>query len=120
MEGIKRFLTTKGDHQKRSNQAFWFCFCFRRMFKLKMAEPPQDIVDLFNDYSDNGVMTIENLCEFLKDFQGENNDTTFESAQAIFDSLKHLHVFQRRGLHLDAFFKYLFGDLNPPLAPLGV
>ncbi|KMT05047.1 hypothetical protein BVRB_7g172050 [Beta vulgaris subsp. vulgaris] len=90
------------------------------MFKLKMAEPPQDIVDLFNDYSDNGVMTIENLCEFLKDFQGENNATTFESAQAIFDSLKHLHVFQRRGLHLDAFFKYLFGDLNPPLAPLGV
>lgn len=89
------------------------------MFKLRMAEPPEDIVSLFNEYSDNGVMTVERLHKFLVEFQGEDK-ATLEYAQAIFNSLKHHHVFHRRGLHLDAFFRYLFGDLNPPLAPVGV
>ncbi|XP_021715541.1 phosphoinositide phospholipase C 2-like [Chenopodium quinoa] len=102
-----------------SKQAYEFCFCYRRMFKLRMAEPPEDVVNLFNEYSDNGVMTVEILHKFLVDFQGEEK-ATLEHAQAIFNSLKHHHVFHRRGLNLDAFFRYLFGDLNPPLAPLGV
>ena len=102
-----------------TKQAYEFCFCYRRMFKLKMAEPPEDVVNIFNKYSDNGLMSIERLHHFLVDFQGEEK-ATYDHAQNIFNSLKHLHVFQRKGLHLDDFFKYLFGDLNPPLAPLGV
>ncbi|CAO2840854.1 unnamed protein product [Amaranthus hypochondriacus] len=102
-----------------TKQAYEFCFCYRRMFKLKMAEPPEDVVNIFNNYSDNGVMSIERFHNFLVDFQGEEK-ATYDHAQNIFNSLKHLHVFQRKGLHLDDFFKYLFGDLNPPLAPLGV
>ncbi|KNA12041.1 hypothetical protein SOVF_129540 isoform A [Spinacia oleracea] len=115
MEEIKRFLTLKGDQGRKSKQAYKFCFCFRRIFKLKMAEPPQDIVDLFNDYSDNGVMTVENLHKFLTEFQGENH--TIESAQDLFNRIKHLPVFLRRGLNLDAFFLYLLGEQNPPLDP---
>ena len=84
-----------------------------------MAEPPEEIVNLFNQYSDNGLVTVEKLHKFLVEFQ-EEEKATFDDAQAIFNNLKHLHVFPRRGLHLDAFFRYLFGDLNPPVAPIGV
>ncbi|XP_074303053.1 phosphoinositide phospholipase C 2-like [Silene latifolia] len=102
-----------------SKQAFGFCFCFRRMFKLNIAEPPIDVVNLFNQYSENGVMTVEQLHKFLVEFQ-EEDEATVDDAQAILHSLKHLHVFHRRGLHLDHFFRFLFGDLNSPLASLGV
>ncbi|CAO2825131.1 unnamed protein product [Amaranthus hypochondriacus] len=114
MDVIRRFYT-RGDHRNRST--YRICFCFRLMFRLKLAEPPQEIVDLFNDYSKNGVMTVENLQEFLREFQEEQNYV--EKAESIFNSLKHLHVFQRSGLHLHAFFKYLTGDLNSPLAHQG-
>ncbi|KAL2945557.1 Phosphoinositide phospholipase C 2 [Bienertia sinuspersici] len=104
-----------------SKQAYMFCFCYRRMFKLRMGEPPQDIVNLFNEYSDNGIMTFDMLHKFLVDFQGDEEDKhTLDYVHAIFNSLNHHHVFQRKGLNLEAFFRYLFGDLNPPLAPLGV
>lgn len=84
-----------------------------------MAEPPQDVVNLFHDYSDNGVMSVEMLHKFLLDYQSEDM-STLEDAQAILNNLNRLHVFPRRGLHIDDFFRYLFGDLNPPLALLGV
>ncbi|KAL2898740.1 Phosphoinositide phospholipase C 1, partial [Bienertia sinuspersici] len=83
-----------------------------------MAEPPQDINDMFNGYSNNEVMTIENLHKFLTDFQGEN--CSLEGVQNIFNGLTHLHIFQRRGLQLDDFFRYLLGDLNPPLFSLEI
>ncbi|KAL9238688.1 hypothetical protein vseg_013078 [Gypsophila vaccaria] len=102
-----------------SKQSYLSCFCFRRMFKLNMAEPPEDVVKVFSQYSEHGVMTVEKLHKFLVDFQGEDT-TTIDDAQAIFHSLKHHHVFQRRGLHFDAFFRYIFGDLNSPLASVGV
>ena len=56
-------------------------------------------------------MTIDHLVQFLKDIQGEENASK-EDAEAIFNSVKHLWIFHRNGLHLDAFFKYLLGDLN--------
>ncbi|KAE8734862.1 Phosphoinositide phospholipase C 2 [Hibiscus syriacus] len=49
--------------------------------------------------------------KFLIQHQGEKNATR-EEAQAIFNSLKHLNIFHRRGLHLEAFFRYLLGDNN--------
>ncbi|KAL2945544.1 Phosphoinositide phospholipase C 2 [Bienertia sinuspersici] len=119
MEEIKQLFTAKGDQRIKLKQAYRFCFCCWRMFQLEMAEPPQDVKDLFNNsYSDNGVMTVENLHKFLIDFQGE--ECTLENVQNIFNSLTHLHIFQRRGLQLDDFFRYLLGDLNPPLASHGL
>ncbi|XP_010253735.1 PREDICTED: phosphoinositide phospholipase C 2-like isoform X2 [Nelumbo nucifera] len=101
-----------------SKQTYRVCFCFRRRFKQSAAEAPKEIKDLFNAYSENGIMTAEHLCKFLVEIQGEKNATT-EDAENIIDSLrelKHLNIF-RRGIHLEAFFRYLFGNSNPPLSP---
>ncbi|KAK6933011.1 Phospholipase C, phosphatidylinositol-specific, Y domain, partial [Dillenia turbinata] len=105
-----------------SKQTFRVCFCFRRRFKLAVAEAPEEIKILFNKYSENGIMTVDHLKRFLIEVQGEDK-ATIEDAQAIFDGLhefKHLNVFHRKGLNLEAFFKYLFADVNPPLSPRGV
>ncbi|KAK9727128.1 hypothetical protein RND81_05G260000 [Saponaria officinalis] len=112
MEEFKRYLTTKTDHIKQSTQAYKFCFCFSRIFRLKMAEPPEDVVNVFRDYSDKGVMSVEQLYDFLKHYQGEEK-ITIKDAQDIFT--KHHYVFQS-GLNLNAFFSYLSGDHNPPIS----
>ncbi|EYU20012.1 hypothetical protein ABFS82_06G067200 [Erythranthe guttata] len=103
-----------------SKQTYRVCFCFRRRFRLAASEAPPDVKDIFNRYSENGVMSAEQLRQFLVDVQSEEG-ATLEDAQAIMDSLKHLNIFHRRGFNLESFFKYLFGDVNPPLNPnLGV
>ncbi|KAK4480704.1 hypothetical protein RD792_013786 [Penstemon davidsonii] len=102
-----------------SKQTYRVCFCFRRRFRLAAAEAPSDIKSIFNEYAENGVMGLDQLRKFLVEVQGEEN-ATVEDAQAIMDGLnefKHLNIFHRRGLNLEAFFKYLFGDVNPPLNP---
>lgn len=102
---------------RESRQNFKVCFCFKRMFRLKGPEPPEEILNIFYDYSRNGTMSVDDLYNFLVDFQGEESgDATKKHAHDIFHSLKHLNIFQRRGLHFDAFFRYLSGDLNGPLA----
>ncbi|KAE8688703.1 Phosphoinositide phospholipase C 2 [Hibiscus syriacus] len=83
-----------------------------RIFKTTVVEPPRDVANAFHLFAPNGTMTIHGLLEFLIQHQGEKNGTK-EDAQAIFDSLKHLNIFHRRGLHLEAFFRYLLGDHNP-------
>lgn len=98
-----------------SRQSFKICFCFRRIFKLRALEPPEEVKVLFDQYSQNGIMSLDDLRGFLVEFQGEYSATR-EDAQAIFNSLKHLNIFSRRGLHLEAFFRYLLGDLNGPLS----
>lgn len=98
-----------------TKQSFKVCFCFRRIFRLKVAEPPEDIKKMFDMYAENDTISLDELHSFMVDFQGEA-DATKEDAQAIFNSVKHLNIFQRKGLHLDAFFRYLFGDLNPPIS----
>ncbi|XP_073305613.1 phosphoinositide phospholipase C 2-like [Primulina huaijiensis] len=106
-----------------SKQTYTVCFCFRRRFHLAASEAPADIKEIFNEYSENGVMGLEQLRRFLVEVQREEN-ATLEDAQAIMDSLKelkHINIFHRRGLNLEGFFKYLIGDVNPPLDPkLGV
>ncbi|XP_057955148.1 phosphoinositide phospholipase C 2-like isoform X2 [Malania oleifera] len=103
-----------------SKQSFKVCFCFRRIFRLKAAEPPEEIKLLFVRYSENGYMSIDQLHRFLVEVQGEKNATE-EDAHFIFNSVKHLNIFPRRELRLDAFFRYLLGDLNLALSPsLGV
>lgn len=101
---------------KSMKQHFKVCFCFNRMFKVKVVEPPEEINNIFYKYTQNGTMNMDELCDFLIRFQGEeDSDVTKKHAQDVFHSLKHLNIFQRRGLHFDAFFRYLFGDLNGPL-----
>ncbi|KAK8467130.1 hypothetical protein PHAVU_008G261100 [Phaseolus vulgaris] len=100
----------------KSKEHFKVCFCFRRMFRLKVAEPPDEIKTIFEEYSHNGVMSMDNMCNFLVEYQGEEEEGITTRAQTIFDSLKHHHnIFQRRGFHVDAFFRYLLSDLNGPL-----
>ncbi|KAH9615829.1 hypothetical protein KSS87_004066 [Heliosperma pusillum] len=103
-----------------SKQTYSVCFCCRRRFKLAVSEAPQEIKSLFSRYSENGVMTVNHLHNFLVNEQKEDKSTV-EDAQILIDSLRHLNVFHKSGINLEGFFKFLFGDLNPPLSPkLGV
>ena len=103
-----------------SKQIYRVCFCFRRKFKLTVAEAPPEIKALFDDYSEGGIMSPDQLQKLLIEVQGQE-DASREDVQAIMDSLhdfKHLPIFQsRKGLNLQAFFRYLFHDLNSPLSP---
>ncbi|XP_048139386.1 phosphoinositide phospholipase C 2-like isoform X3 [Rhodamnia argentea] len=102
-----------------SKQTYRVCFCFRRRFKLHAAEAPDEIKSLFMQYSEDGTMTVDHLHRFLVEVQKEERATR-EDAQAIVDGLrelKHLNILHRKGLSPEAFFRYLFGDVNPPLSP---
>ncbi|KAJ6810556.1 phosphoinositide phospholipase C 2-like [Iris pallida] len=92
-------------------------------FRPVSSDAPEAIKEVFSKYNENGVMGPEQLQRFLAEVQGEAG-VTREAAQAIIDSqreFKHLNVFQKKGLNLNGFFRYLFGDDNPPLDPsLGV
>lgn len=96
-----------------SKQTYKVCFCFRRRFRYTASEAPREIKTIFEKYSENGVMTVDHLHRFLIDVQKQDKATR-EDAQSILNSASSL--LHRNGLHLDAFFKYLFGDNNPPLA----
>ncbi|CAA2934330.1 phosphoinositide phospholipase C 2-like [Olea europaea subsp. europaea] len=103
-----------------SKQTYRVCFCFRRRFRLAAAEAPKGIKALFNEYSEKGIMGLDQLRRFLDEVQKEEN-ATLEDAQAILDSLHEFNIFHRKELNIETFFKYLFGDVNPPLNPkLGV
>ncbi|GMY08217.1 phosphoinositide phospholipase C 2-like [Fagus crenata] len=99
-----------------SKQTYRVCFCFQRRFRLAVTEAPDEIKDLFNQYSENGIMTVDRLRRFLIEVQKEEKATD-EDAQAIIDQHRHIH---RKGLHLEAFFKYLLSDSNPPHQALRV
>ncbi|KAF3433437.1 hypothetical protein FNV43_RR24539 [Rhamnella rubrinervis] len=107
-----------------SKQSYRVCFCFRRRFRLTVSEAPKEVNELFERYSENGIMDADHFLRFLVEVQKEDKATK-EEAQTIIDNtlreLRHLPVFHRKALNLEAFFKYLFGDTNPPLSPsLGV
>ncbi|XP_073140329.1 phosphoinositide phospholipase C 2-like [Henckelia pumila] len=97
-----------------SKQSYRICFCFRRRFRMAAAEAPADVKGIFYQYSENEVMSAEHLRRFLVEVQGEKN-ATVEDAQDIMNETRHFNVFHRRGLNLEAFFKYLFGNANPPI-----
>ncbi|XP_028784580.1 phosphoinositide phospholipase C 2 [Neltuma alba] len=108
-------MRSAGGNREKSTKGmkgqFRVCFCFRRMFRVKVGEPPEEVKEVFNKYSTNGSMSADELLKFLVLFQGER-EATKEDAQSIFDSVKHLSFFHRRGLHLHAFFRYLLGEGN--------
>ncbi|TKY56866.1 Phosphoinositide phospholipase C 2 [Spatholobus suberectus] len=104
--------------QNRSNtvaskQTYSVCFCWRRRFKLALAEAPPEIKALFEQYSENEVMTPSHLRRFLVEVQRQEKATE-EDAQAIIDRFRHFHR-RGAGLNLEAFFKHLFSDDNSPL-----
>lgn len=106
-----------------SRQTYRVCFCCRRSFKVTAPPVPGDVKDLFQRYSENGVMSVDQLQRFLIEVQKEGGASR-EDAQGIVDRLRdqgRFHIFHRKGLTLDDFFSYLFGEINPPLSPnLGV
>ncbi|KAK7321352.1 hypothetical protein VNO77_31914 [Canavalia gladiata] len=91
-----------------SKQHFKLCFCFKRS---NVLEPPEGIHNIFNEFSLNGTMSMDDLCKFIVEFQGEEyGHATNKHAQAVIDR------FQRRGFHVEAFFRYLLSDdHNAPL-----
>ncbi|GLT31473.1 hypothetical protein SLA2020_062060 [Shorea laevis] len=95
-----------------SKQTYRVCFCFRRRFKLTVSEAPEEIKTLFEQYSENGIMSVDQLQRFLIQVQKEDKASR-DDAQNIINSVKHFH---RNGLNLEDFFKYLFGEDNPPLS----
>ncbi|XP_009783480.1 phosphoinositide phospholipase C 2 isoform X1 [Nicotiana tabacum] len=101
-----------------SKQTYKVGFFFRRQFTMTAAEAPADVKNTFNHYSDGArVMNADNFHRFLIEVQKEKN-VTLDDAQAIIN--KHGDP-KHTGLQLDAFFKYLFSDINPPLDPkLGI
>ncbi|GAB2216412.1 hypothetical protein Droror1_Dr00024185 [Drosera rotundifolia] len=108
-----------------SKQTYRVCFCCRRRFKLAASEAPEEIKTLFNTYADSntGVMTAQNLHRFLVEQQMEETATAGDAMAIIdgFKELKHPNVFIKGGLNVEAFFKYLFGDMNPAIrSDLGV
>ncbi|KAK6788215.1 hypothetical protein RDI58_016740 [Solanum bulbocastanum] len=91
-------------------QHFKVCFCWSRVFKVRGGEIPEAIKKVFESYSVNGIMSMDNLISFLEKEQNEVINVT-KKAQNLFNS-KHLNVVHRRGLTLEAFFKFLLGDNN--------
>ncbi|KAK1284431.1 Phosphoinositide phospholipase C 2 [Acorus calamus] len=99
------------------------CFFYKRRFRQATAEAPEEVRELFETYSENGAMGAEQLQRFLVEVQGEEG-VTREEAQAIIDSIlrdsRYLIWLPKKGegsLGLDSFFRYLFGESNPPLSP---
>ena len=65
-------------------------------------------------------MTINQLHKFMVEVQGEEKATEEDAEstmETILKELKHLHLFHRKSLNLEAFFRYLFSDTNPPIFP---
>ncbi|KAK1271579.1 Phosphoinositide phospholipase C 2 [Acorus gramineus] len=108
---------------------FRVCFCFWMRFRQTKAETPEEVRELFEMYSENGAMGAEQLKRFLVEVQGEEEGaTTREEAQSIMDSVlgdtRYPNRLTKDGVRcfgLDSFFRYLFGEANPPISPsLGV
>nr|AFK47492.1 unknown [Medicago truncatula] len=81
---------------------------FSKPKKHSVSEAPPEIKEIYHRYSDEGgIMTASHLRSFLIEVQKEEKITE-EETQAIID---------HRDLNLESFFKFLFGDNNPPLLP---
>ncbi|ESQ42507.1 hypothetical protein EUTSA_v10013134mg [Eutrema salsugineum] len=95
-------------------ESFKVCFCCVRNFKVKSSEPPEEIKKLFNEYSQDGRMSADEMLRFVLQVQGETHaDSNY--VKDIFHRLKHHGVFHPRGLHLEGFYRYLLSDFNSPL-----
>ncbi|XP_037496130.1 phosphoinositide phospholipase C 2-like isoform X2 [Jatropha curcas] len=79
---------------------------------MAVASAPKEIKALFGKYSEDGIMTADHLRLFLVEIQKEDK-STIEESRAIIDQFHDV----AKGLSLEGFFKYLFGDNNLALDP---
>ncbi|KAI3772230.1 hypothetical protein L6452_03411 [Arctium lappa] len=99
------------------------CCCFIRKFKVTQPEPPTDVKEAFNKYSDDGVhMTADHLRRFLEECQGgDGNAVSITDAERILEQILHKRhhlakFIHRRALSLEDFHHFLFStELNPPI-----
>ncbi|KAI3694660.1 hypothetical protein L1987_77628 [Smallanthus sonchifolius] len=105
MSNIKEVRTLK------IMQSFEVFGCFLRHFRPKTDVLPDDIKQVIENYSENGMMNVRNLHDFLKDVQGQFD----EDVNAIFEKAKHHNLLKHKGLHL---LQFLFSDLNHPLSAI--
>ncbi|KAL1308557.1 hypothetical protein HN51_050534 [Arachis hypogaea] len=95
------------------------CVCFQRRFKVAEAEPPSDVKELFQKYSDGGAhMTPDNFRRFLAEVQGD--DVSLIEHQNVVEQVlhkrHHITKFARHNLTLDDFHYFLFStEFNPPI-----
>lgn len=95
-------------------ESFKVCFCCVRSFKVKSSEPPEEVKNLFHDYSQDDRMSADEMLRFVIQVQGEKH-ADINYVKDIFHRLKHHGVFHPRGLHLEGFYRYLLSDFNSPL-----
>ncbi|EFH42542.1 ATPLC1 [Arabidopsis lyrata subsp. lyrata] len=95
-------------------ESFKVCFCCVRSFKVKSSEPPEEIKNLFHDYSQDDRMSADEMLRFVIQVQGETH-ADINYVKDIFHRLKHHGVFHPRGIHLEGFYRYLLSDFNSPL-----
>ncbi|XP_019178416.1 PREDICTED: phosphoinositide phospholipase C 2-like isoform X1 [Ipomoea nil] len=96
-----------------SRQHFRLCCCLLG-FTQRPAEVPEHVSHVFAEYSEDDIMSIENLVRFLREFQKEAYATR-ETAHEIISSVKRLNLIQPKGLVVEEFFHYLLSDLNTAL-----
>lgn len=101
-----------------SKQTYTVCFCFRRRFRIRAAEPPTGIKFLFDKYSVKDNMTADHLRRFLVEVQKEEK-ATIEESEAIIARNSPV-IFHRKGFNLDSFFRYLLASSHPLLSPNSV
>lgn len=88
--------------------------CLRCQYASASNDPSEDLKKVFEKYSSkNGMMGLEQLQEFMKEVQGEENAS--EVAQAVLDKSKDFRLFKKKDFSLDAFFRYLSSNDNSPL-----
>ncbi|XAR71930.1 Phosphoinositide phospholipase C [Bertholletia excelsa] len=96
---------------------------FNRKFKVKVAEPPEEVKEAFARFTESSSgtphMTPEQLLRFLVEFQGEEGCTGADAERIVHEVINRHHQFTkyaRHGLTVDDFFHYLFlDDLNGPI-----
>ncbi|KAH6821228.1 hypothetical protein C2S53_008048 [Perilla frutescens var. hirtella] len=85
----------------------------------KILRTSAEIKELFESYSENGLMNVDHLLRFLKEVQGEE-EITRDEAEAVMESFlnehKHLNIFHRRSLYIKEFFWFLLSGINAPLS----
>ncbi|THU52787.1 hypothetical protein C4D60_Mb10t07630 [Musa balbisiana] len=98
---------------------------FRTLLSLRLlpeygaasGETPEAIREVFEQYSEGGVMREQELRRFMKEVQGE-------AGAGVNDAIKrskYLKELQKKGLSVDEFYRYLFSDDNAahPSSPGG-
>lgn len=101
-----------------SKDSYGICCCFLRSYKFGGAKAPQEIIELFKLYSENGMMSADDLQRFMKEVQGEGDVTIHDVEAIVMEEIRkhrHLHPLRRKNLTIEAFYHYLISDINSPL-----